>query len=59
MNFTCKTCGAKNDVNPAALLGSMTSKAKKRASKANGKLGGYPKWKKRKKGATLSSNATR
>lgn len=48
MNFTCKTCGAKNDINPAALLGAMTSKAKKKSSRLNGRLGGWPKGRKRK-----------
>lgn len=41
----CPHCGGA--INPAALLGSMTSPAKAEAARANAKLGGWPKGKKR------------
>lgn len=41
----CPHCGG--EINPAALLGSMSSPAKARAARANAKLGGWPKGKKR------------
>lgn len=41
----CPHCGGA--INPAALLGSMTSQAKAEAARANAKLGGWPKGKKR------------
>lgn len=41
----CPHCGGK--INPAALLGGMTSHAKALAARKNGKLGGWPKGKKR------------
>jgi hypothetical protein len=47
MKHTCPHCGQSSEINPAALLGSVTSKAKARASKRNAKLGGWPKGKKR------------
>lgn len=50
----CPKCGT--TLNPAALLGSMTSKAKASASRANGKLGGWPKGKKR--GKKISNHAS-
>ena len=61
--MNCPHCG--KPINPAALLGSMTSPAKAAASRANAKLGGWPKGKKRGKkkrvarGANISSSATR
>jgi hypothetical protein len=45
--MNCPHCG--KDLNIGALLGSVKSKAKAKASRANGKLGGWPKGKKRKK----------
>ena len=41
----CQHCGGK--INPAALLGGMTSPAKAEAARANAKLGGWPKGRKR------------
>ena len=41
----CPHCGGV--INPAALLGAMTSPAKAAASRENAKLGGWPKGKKR------------
>lgn len=41
----CPHCG--NEINVGALLGSAKSKAKTRAARANAKLGGWPKGKKR------------
>jgi len=41
----CPHCGGA--INPAALLGGMTSPAKARAARENAKLGGWPKGKKR------------
>lgn len=41
----CPHCGGA--INPAALLGSMTSPAKARAARENAKLGGWPNGKKR------------
>lgn len=41
----CPHCGGA--INPAALLGSMSSPAKARAARENAKLGGWPKGKKR------------
>ena len=41
----CPHCG--NEINIGSLLGSVTSKAKARASRKNAKLGGWPKGKKR------------
>lgn len=43
--MNCPRCGG--EINPAALLGSMSSPAKARAARANAKLGGWPKGKKR------------
>lgn len=43
----CPDCGG--EINPAALLGAMTSTAKAAASRENAKLGGWPKGRKRKK----------
>jgi hypothetical protein len=47
MHVPCPHCG--EPVDPAALLGSITTRAKRRAAKANGKLGGRPKGAKDKK----------
>lgn len=47
----CPHCGG--EINPAALLGSIKSAAKAKASRANAKLGGWPKGKKRGKRKTL------
>jgi len=41
----CPHCGG--EINPAALLGSMSSPAKAEAARANAKLGGWPKGRKR------------
>jgi len=41
----CPHCGG--EINPAALLGGMTSPAKAEAARANAKLGGWPKGRKR------------
>jgi len=41
----CPHCGGL--INPAALLGAMSSPAKAAASRENAKLGGWPKGKKR------------
>ncbi len=43
--MNCPHCG--KPINPAALLGSMTSPAKARAARENAKRGGWPKGKKR------------
>lgn len=43
MKTTCPKCGYRHEVNAGALLGSMTSEAKARASRENAKLGGWPK----------------
>jgi len=51
----CPHCGG--EINPAALLGSMSSPTKARAARANAKLGGWPKGKPRKpKRAARHSN---
>jgi hypothetical protein len=47
MTIKCPHCNGEVEVNPASLLGSRTSEAKAAASKANAKLGGWPKGKKR------------
>ena len=47
----CPHCGG--EINPAALIGSIKSAAKAKASRANAKLGGWPKGKKRGKRKTL------
>jgi len=47
MKIKCKKCGASQTINPAAMLGSITSEKKARAVRENGKLGGrpaFPKW---------------
>ena len=49
----CPHCGGA--INPAALLGSMTSPAKAEAARANAKLGGWPKGKKRGKRKRLEA----
>jgi len=36
MKHTCPKCGHTEEINPAALLGSITSEAKAKSSKANG-----------------------
>ena len=41
----CPHCG--KEINPAAMLGSISSPAKAEAARANAKLGGWPKGKKR------------
>ena len=41
-------CGACNTIRAASLLGSMTSERKARASRENGKKGGWPKGRPRK-----------
>ncbi len=48
MKLTCPKCGSTRTINPAALLGSIKSDAKAKSSARNGKLGGWPKGKKRK-----------
>jgi hypothetical protein len=45
MTYQCPHCGS--EINVGALLGSAKSKAKTRAARANAKLGGWPKGKKR------------
>jgi hypothetical protein len=45
MTKQCPHCGG--EINVGALLGSAKSKAKTRAARANAKLGGWPKGKKR------------
>lgn len=39
----CPHCGKEITINPAALMGHMTSEAKATASRENGKKGGRPK----------------
>jgi len=51
----CPHCG--NEINIGSLLGSVSSKRKARASRANGKLGGWPKGKKRGKRRPKDANA--
>ena len=46
MKTKCPHCGGV--INPAALLGAKTSAAKAASSRANSKLGGWPKGKPRK-----------
>lgn len=41
----CPHCG--KEINPAAMLGSISSPAKAEAARENAKLGGWPKGKKR------------
>lgn len=43
----CPKCG--EEINIGVLLGSVSSKKKAKAARANAKLGGWPKGKKRKK----------
>ena len=43
MNHTCTNCGHVDEINPAAALGSIKTKAKAAASKANGAKGGRPR----------------
>lgn len=45
--MNCPHCG--KEINPAAMLGSMSSTKKAASSRANAKLGGWPKGRKRKK----------
>jgi hypothetical protein len=57
--MNCPHCG--NEISPAAMLGSISTKAKTRAARANGKFGGWPKGKKRgkrKPTAAASDSAT-
>lgn len=49
MRVKCPYCGKSIQVDPAALMGSMTSEAKAAAARENGKKGGWPKGKPRKK----------
>jgi len=49
----CPRCGGK--INAGALLGAATSPAKAAAARANAKLGGWPKGKKRGKRKHLSA----
>ena len=39
----CPHCGKEVEVNPASLMGSVKTEAKKRSSRENGKLGGRPR----------------
>lgn len=56
MKTKCPHCG--EEINPAALLGAKTSAAKAAASRANAKLGGWPKGRPRKpKASVRRSNA--
>ena len=41
----CPKCGT--EINPAAMLGSISTPAKAQAARENAKLGGWPKGKKR------------
>ena len=41
----CPHCG--HEINPAAMLGSISTPAKAQAARENAKLGGWPKGKKR------------
>lgn len=43
--MNCPHCG--KPINPAAMLGSISSPAKAEAARENAKLGGWPKGKKR------------
>lgn len=52
----CPHCG--KPINPAAMLGSISSPAKAEAARENAKLGGWPKGKKRKKTAVDSQAET-
>jgi len=49
MIVKCNKCGAKIELNPAVLLGSIKTERKAVASRANGRLGGRPKGSKNKK----------
>lgn len=53
--MNCPHCG--KEINIGSLMGSVTSKRKAKASRANGKLGGWPKGKKRGKRRPQDSNA--
>lgn len=53
--MNCPHCG--KEINIGSLMGSVTSKRKARASRANGKLGGWPKGKKRGKRRPTDANA--
>ncbi|MDD5596912.1 MAG: hypothetical protein PHV82_03140 [Victivallaceae bacterium] len=46
MKIKCDKCENEIEINPAAMLGCMTSKKKVKTSRENGKLGGRPKKKK-------------
>jgi hypothetical protein len=48
MKIKCPHCGKAIEVDPPALMGSMTSEAKAAAARENGKKGGWPKGKPRK-----------
>ncbi len=52
----CPHCGS--EINIGQLLGSVKSERKTEAARRNGKLGGWPKGKKRKQGLTLVELAT-
>ena len=43
--MNCPHCG--KEINPAAMLGSISTPAKAQAARENAKLGGWPKGKKR------------
>lgn len=43
MKITCPHCSRTHKINPASMLGSITSDAKARAARINGKKGGRPK----------------
>ena len=43
MRIKCPHCGKPIEVDPAAMLGSLTSEAKAEAARENGKKGGRPR----------------
>lgn len=53
--MNCPHCG--KEINPAAMLGSISTPAKAQAARENAKLGGWPKGKKRGKTKRVTRRA--